>query len=116
MAVANLPPIEQVVPPKTETKTALMRWYRKVGYEVKDIANYMGVRYQQVRNCTTNVPKRAAREDMPPLVLELRDTPDLITAAIDGALDQSLLRGRKDRKAEEKAQRKQHWEDFNEEE
>lgn len=101
-----LPPIETVVPPKTQTKTALIRWYRAVGYEVAEIARYMNVRYQQVRNVTTNLPKRAAREDLPPLVVEQREVSDLFEAAMDGALEQSLLAGRKERKAEEKADRR----------
>jgi hypothetical protein len=102
----RLPPIEDIVPPEVAIKTTLIRWYRALGYEVKEISRYMGIRYQQVRNVTTNMPKRAAREDLPPLEIVLRDTPDIIQAALDGALDQSLLADRKGRKAEEKAQRR----------
>lgn len=102
----SLPPIEQVLPPVTTTKTALLRWYRTLGYTVAEISNYTGIRYQQVRNVTTNLPKRAAREDLPPLVIELRETVDVLQAAMDGALDKSLLAGRKERKAEEKADRR----------
>lgn len=102
----KLPPIETIIPPKTVTKTALIRWYRTLGYEVKEISRYMGVRYQQVRNVTTNLPKRAAREDLPPLIIEQREVTDIITAAMDGALDASLLAGRVGRKKIEKAQRR----------
>lgn len=101
-----LPPIESIVPPKTTTKTALIRWYKELGYTVAEISRYLNVRYQQVRNVTTNLPKRAAREDMPELVIVHRDTPDIIEAAIDGALDASLLAERKSRKQTEKSQRR----------
>lgn len=102
----SLPPIEKVVPPSTITKSALIRWYRALGYEVKDISKYMNIRYQQVRNITTNQPKRASREDLPPLKILLREEGDLIDAAMDGALEASLMAGRKERKAEEKADRR----------
>jgi len=102
----SLPPIEQLVPPVTRTKTALLRWYRTLGYTVAEISNYTGVRYQQVRNVTTNLPKRAAREDLPPLEMELREVGDVFEAALDGALDRSLLEARKERKAEEKVDRR----------
>jgi hypothetical protein len=83
-----------------------MRWYIALGYTVAEVSRYMGVRYQQVRNVTTNLPKRAAREDLPELVIVLRETPDLIEAALDGALDASMLAGRKERLKEEKADRR----------
>ena len=102
----DIPPIEQVVAPTTTTKSALMRWYVAMGYSVAEISRYMGVRYQQVRNVTTNLPKRAAREDLPELVFVLRETQDLIEAALDGALDQSMLAGRKERLKDEKADRR----------
>lgn len=102
----DIPPIESIVPPQTTTKSALMRWYVAMGYTVAEISRYMGVRYQQVRNVTTNLPKRAAREDLPPLVRVLRDTSDVFEAAMDGALEASLLADRKERKKEEAADRR----------
>lgn len=52
----------------TSTK---IRWYAALGYKPAEIQKRLGVLYQQVRNVMTTVPKRAAREDLPPLVIEL---------------------------------------------
>ena len=103
--VEGLPPITSIVVPPG-IKSTRIRWLRALGYEVKEIAAFLQIRYQQVRNVTTNAPKRAAREDMPPLVIVYKEEPDLMEAALDGALDASLLANRKDRKAAEKAERR----------
>lgn len=50
-----------------------IRWLSGVGYLPKEIAPYLGVRYQQVRNVLENPPKRAAREDIPPLKVEVME-------------------------------------------
>lgn len=92
-----LPPIEQIVIPKTQTKSAKIRWLIAMGYKVAEISNYFGWRYQMVRNIATSEPKRAAREDLPPLVVEYHPEIDDVQAIMDKALEDSL-------KAERKAQ------------
>jgi hypothetical protein len=94
---SSLPPISDIVIPSFQTKSGTIRWLFGCGYAVKDISNYLGIKYQMVRNIVTNLPKRAAREDMAPLVIELKPEPDLLDAALDGALDASLMAGRKER-------------------
>lgn len=71
--VPVLPPIHRVREPKMHHMSTRIRWYKGLGYEVKEIASYLGVRYQQVRNVVTTEPKRAAREDLPAFVIELLD-------------------------------------------
>jgi hypothetical protein len=101
----GLPPITDIVIPDG-IKSTRIRWLSAMGYEVKEISAFLGIRYQQVRNVITNTPKRAAREDMPPLVLVYKEEQDLFEAAMDGTLDESLLAARAERKAAEKAQRR----------
>lgn len=69
----RLPPIHRIKEPPMRHASTRIRWYRGLGYEVKEIASYLGVRYQQVRNVVTTEPKRAAREDLPAFVIELLD-------------------------------------------
>lgn len=67
----GLPPIARIkMPEGAKITSTKIRWLAGVGYEPKEIAPYLGVRYQQVRNVLTNPPKRASREDVPPLVVE----------------------------------------------
>ena len=106
VVVQPLPPIESIEIPSTTTKSATIRWLASLGYEVKVIAHYLGVRYQMVRNIVTTVPKRAAREDLPEMVIAYKPEKDVIDMAMDGALDAALLAGRKARKKVEKAQRR----------
>lgn len=98
----SLPPITDIVVPKTSTKSALIRWFNAMGYSVKEIYPFLGVKYQMVRNIITTIPKRAAREDLPPLWIEYKPEAHVIDDALDSALDQSLLAGRKERNQERK--------------
>ena len=66
----NLPPISHIKPPEMRHNSTKIRWYLGLGYTVKEVATFLGVRYQQVRNVGTTTPKRAAREDVPPYIIE----------------------------------------------
>src|SRR5258708_4663566 len=68
----DLPPITMIVIPGTTTKSALIRWLHKLGYSTSDIYKFLGIKYQMVRNIVTNIPKRAAREDLPAMVVEFK--------------------------------------------
>jgi hypothetical protein len=98
-----LPPIHRIKLPKTRTQTALIRWLFELGYRVKDISNSLNVRYQQVRNMVTTIPKRAAREDLPPLVIELQDLEDVVDQLLGDELERTHLEERKAAKKAEKA-------------
>ena len=102
---SKLPPIERVIQPKMQHTSTKIRWYLGLGYEVGEVARYMGVRYQQVRNVGVTDPKRAAREDVPPYEIELHPLPDDIDSIMDAELERSLAAGRLQDKAE-KAKRK----------
>lgn len=104
IVIQPLPPITSIVIPKTATKSATIRWLGALGYQVKEIYPFLGVKYQMVRNILTNIPKRAAREDTPDVIIEYKPEKDMLDEAMDGALEQSLMAGRKDRK---KAQREE---------
>lgn len=68
----GLPPISRIrIPDGAKITSTKIRWLSGIGYLPKEIAPYLGVRYQQVRNVLTNLPKRAAREDVPPLVVDI---------------------------------------------
>lgn len=68
----GLPPISRIkMPDGANITSTKIRWLSGVGYEPREIAPFLGVRYQQVRNVLTNPPKRASREDVPPLVVEI---------------------------------------------
>lgn len=69
----NLPPIGRIIMPEMKIMSTRIRWLSGVGYLPKEIAPYLGVRYQQVRNVLENPPKRAAREDIPPLKVEVME-------------------------------------------
>lgn len=94
-----LPHIARLELPHTTTQTALVRWLWELGYQVRDISRGTGIRYQQVRNMVTTVPKRASREDLPPLKLVLRGPVDDVDAIMDEALDRSIRAGRSKNKA-----------------
>lgn len=68
-----LPPIHRIREPAMHHMSTRIRWFKALGYEVKEIAAFLGVRYQQVRNVVTTQPKRMAREDLPALTIELLD-------------------------------------------
>lgn len=93
-----LPPLARLKIPETKTQSAKVRWLAAMGYSVRDISVGTGIKYQQVRNMVTTVPKRAAREDMPPLEVELLDPVDDVQAIMDAELDRSLGAARAGRK------------------
>lgn len=90
-----LPPIYRIKLPETRTKSALIRWLWELGYSVKAISGSLGIRYQQVRNVVTTEPKRATREDMPELVIELADDTDVVDMLLGEALEADFKRARK---------------------
>lgn len=95
---SKLPPIERIVQPRMQHTSTKIRWYLGLGYEVGEVARFMGVRYQQVRNVGVTDPKRAAREDVPPYEIELHPLPDDIDSIMDAELERSLLAGRLEEK------------------
>jgi hypothetical protein len=90
-----LPPIHRLKLPETRTQSALIRWLWELGYPVKAIHKGLNVRYQQVRNIVTTEPKRAAREDMPPLRIELAEMEDVVDTLLGQALEADFLAARK---------------------
>ena len=90
-----LPAIHRVKLPNTRTKSALIRWLWELGYPVRDISGSLGLRYQQVRNVVTTEPKRAAREDLPPLTIELTEMSDVVDMLLDSALEADFKAARK---------------------
>lgn len=99
----QLPPISHVKPPDMKHMSTKIRWWLGLGYEVREVANYLGVRYQQVRNVGTTEPKRAAREDVPPYVIELWEVDDDLEAMDKHALEQEMAAQRaEDRKKRSK--------------
>lgn len=90
-----LPPIHRIQLPQTKTQSALIRWLWIVGYQVKDISRGLNVRYQQVRNIITTEPKRAAREDMPPLEVCLAELEDVVDTLLGDELERTHLEARK---------------------
>jgi hypothetical protein len=98
--VGYLPPIYRIKLPTTRTQSALVRWLYALGYEVKDIHKGLNVRYQQVRNMVTTQPKRAAREDLPPLVIELAEPEDIVEMLLGDELERTHMEAaRQDKKA-----------------
>jgi hypothetical protein len=84
----GLPPIGRIkMPPGMKITSTQIRWLNAVGYEAREIAPFLGCRYQQVRNVLQNPPKRAAREDVPPLVVEVtRLSEDMLEIADEEAM------------------------------
>lgn len=93
----QLPPLRLVKVPQVRTASARIRWALALGYSVKEISSTWGIKYQQVRNVRETQPKRATREDMPPLTIELMDPVDDIQAITDAELDRSLAASRQER-------------------
>lgn len=71
-----LPPIFHVLEPPMQHMSTRIRWYHALGYKPAEIQKRTGVLYQQVRNVITTQPKRAAREDLPPLEIRLAELDD----------------------------------------
>lgn len=89
-----LPPLHRIKIPDTTTASARIRWLWEVGYEVKEISKGLGIRYQQVRNIITTQPKRAAREDLPPLDLVMLDMEDVVDTLLGGELERTFQQDR----------------------
>lgn len=109
IAELRLPPIHHVKPPKMQHTSTKIRWYLGLGYTVKEVSSHLGVRYQQVRNVGVNAPKRAAREDVPPYIIELFDIEDDLEAMESHALEREMAAQRqqdKDKRAAMKRARK----------
>lgn len=96
-----LPPIYRIKMPETRTQSAIIRWLWELGYPVKVIAKSLDVRYQQVRNIVTTEPKRAAREDLPPLEIELVEMEDIVDMMLGEALEEDFKKARKAEKTKE---------------
>lgn len=91
---AMLPPIHHIREPKMQHMSTRIRWYLALGYAVKEVSKLLGVRYQQVRNVKTVEPKRAAREDLPPLWIVLHDVQDDLEAMDAHALEMEMAQQR----------------------
>jgi hypothetical protein len=100
--------------PTFKTASAKIRWYVAMGYTVNEIAKWTGIKYQMVRNISSNVPKRAAREDMPALIVKLKvelieeqmtlaeesgEGIDFVRMGMDEALEASLRIDRRERRS-----------------
>lgn len=92
-----LPPLHRIKMPKTTTSSARIRWLWALGYPVKDISKGLGIRYQQVRNIINTEPKRATREDMPPLKIELIEVEDIVDTFLGSELERTFQADRKQR-------------------
>lgn len=103
-----LPAIHRIVMPNTTTQSAKIRWLHLLGYATKDIAAALGIRYQQARNIITTEPKRAAREDIPPLEIQLADIEDIVDLLLGQELDRTFAEERRTRKRDAKRQRNAH--------
>jgi hypothetical protein len=107
----GLPPIHRIKIPEGATiMSTKIRWLRAVGYEVVEIHKFLGVRYQQVRNVLTTQPKRAAREDLPALVVEVIPlTEDNLELMDQHAMEMNMgaqrLQHREERRATNRARR-----------
>lgn len=98
LVIDSLPPIHMVkLPAGMRVMSTKIRWLAALGYPRAEIQKQLGLRYQQVRNVLHNLPKRAAREDLPPLVIELYDPVDDIQAIMDSELEKSMQVVRKER-------------------
>lgn len=85
-----LPPIHRVREPKMAHTSTRIRWFAALGYKPLEIHKLLGVRYQQVRNVLNTEPKRAAREDLPPLTIELYDLSTDLELMEDAALTENM--------------------------
>ncbi len=99
-----LPAIYRLQLPETRTKSALIRWLCGLGYPVKEISRALNMRYQQVRNVVTTEPKRATREDTPPLEIVLSedgDVEDIVDMLLGEALESDFRAARKQERRQE---------------
>lgn len=100
----GLPPIGRIrMPQGIKVTSTKIRWLDSVGYLAREIAPYLGVRYQQVRNVLQNPPKRAAREDLPPPVVEVLElSHDMLEIADEQHLEMQMAAQRNEHRAERK--------------
>ena len=100
----GLPPIGRILmPPEIKITSTKIRWLSAIGYLPREIAPYLGCRYQQVRNVLQNPPKRAAREDLPPLVVKvMRLSEDMLEIADEEAGRQNMAAQRNQHRKERK--------------
>jgi hypothetical protein len=100
----GLPPIARIkMPEDIKITSTKIRWLSSVGYLPREIAPFLGCRYQQVRNVLSNPPKRAAREDLPPPKVEiLRLTTDMLEVADEEHLRQQMAAQRAEHRGEQK--------------
>lgn len=104
----SLPPIGHIKPPEMKHTSTKIRWYCGLGYTIKEVSNFLGVRYQQVRNVASTSPKRAAREDVPPYKIELWELDDDLEAMDKHAMEQQMSAQREEtREARRAMKRKQ---------
>ncbi len=109
-----LPPISHIKPPKMDHMSTKIRWYLGLGYKVKEVSDFLGVRYQQVRNVGVQTPKRAAREDVPPYVYDLWEIDDDLEAMEAHALEENMAAQRnEDRKAKRDLKKDQRRKEHN---
>lgn len=100
----SLPPISHVKPPPMRHMSTKIRWYLGLGFTVKEVSTFLGVRYQQVRNVGVVEPKRAAREDVPPFIIETWEVDDDLEAMEAHALEVEMAAQRdQDRAARKEA-------------
>lgn len=99
----NLPPIHRLKAPEMEHMSTRIRWYHALGYTVGEIHKFLGVRYQQVRNIVTTTPKRAAREDVPALVIQLWEVDDDLEAMDKFHLEAEMAAQRAEHRGERRA-------------
>jgi hypothetical protein len=110
----GLPPIGRIIlPAEVKITSTKIRWLSALGYEPREIAPYLGCRYQQVRNVLQNPPKRAAREDLPPLTVKvMRLSDDMLEIADQEAMRQQMAAQRtahlKERRDTNKARRQEY--------
>lgn len=82
---STLPPINALKMPDLKTKSAKIRWLTSLGYSRRQIADFLGILYQHVRNIQMQVPKRAAQEALPPAVIELSGDTQMTTTNFEDA-------------------------------
>lgn len=97
-----LPPIHRIKEPQMLYMSTRIRWFYALGYTVGEIHNHLGLRYQQVRNVVTTQPKRASREDVPALDIEVFD----VETDLEAMEAQALVDNMAAQRAEERALKK----------
>lgn len=113
----GLPPIHRIlIPESMKIMSTRIRWLKAVGYEVREISNFLGIRYQQVRNVVTTQPKRAAREDMAPLEIRVKPLIDdnlelMDQRALEEEMRMQRVEHRAARRALNKTRRAEGYED-----